>query len=88
MWVVTFFLPFKVKIVDGRLVVLIIQYAPRQLTLSWQMEAVLSGVKINGSNTRLLYWCHGVDGRFVLQESELEREKKISLSLSPARASN
>ena len=45
--------------------VLIIQYAPRQLTLSWQMEAVLSGVKINGSNTRLLYWCHGVDGRFV-----------------------
>jgi len=47
--------------------------------------AVLSGVKINGSNTRLLYWCHGVDGRFVLQESE--REKKI-LSLSPARASN
>ena len=67
---------------DGRLVVLIIQYAPRQLTLSWQMEAVLSGVKINGSNTRLLYWCHGVDGRFVLQESELEREKKnLSLQL-------
>ena len=24
-----------------------------------------SGVKINGSHTRLLYWCHGVDGRFV-----------------------
>ena len=44
--------------------------------------AVLSGVKINGSNTRLLYWCHGVDGRFVLQESELEREKKnLSLQL-------
>ena len=64
--------------------VLIIQYAPRQLTLSWQMEAVLSGVKINGSNTRLLYWCHGVDGRFVLQENE--REKKNPLSL--ARASN
>ena len=57
--------------------VLIIQYAPRQLTLSWQMEAVLSGVKINGSNTRLLYWCHGVDGRFVLQENEREKKEKF-----------
>ena len=59
--------------------VLIIQYAPRQLTLSWQMEAVLSGVKINGSNTRLLYWCHGVDGRFVLQETEREKKKSLQL---------
>ena len=67
---------------DGRLVVLIIQYAPRQLTLSWQMEAVLSGVKINGSNTRLLYWCHGVDGRFVSQLRPMHTDQKELRSIS------
>ena len=36
-----------------------------------------SGVKINGSHTRLLYWCHGVDGRFV-SPRQLSKEEQLN----------